>query len=90
MNFFDKHNIIIMHKHKFGFQKGKSTEHVKLDIYTTIINALETKDKSCCIFLDFAKVFATVNHEILLSKQKYHGIRGIPLELMRSYLSQKT
>ena len=29
-NFFDKHNII--HKHQFGFQKGKSTEHAIPDI----------------------------------------------------------
>ena len=76
-------------KHKFGFQKGKSTEHAILDIYASILKALEKKQKACCIFLDFAKAFDTVNHEILLTKLEYYGVRGIAHELMKSYLSER-
>ena len=70
MSFFMKNKTI--HKHQFGFQKGKSTEHAILDIYASILKALEMKEKSCCIFLDFAKTFDTVNHEILLTKLEYY------------------
>ena len=81
MSFFTKNKTI--HKHQFGFQKGKSTEHAILDIYASILKALEKKQKACCIFLDFAKAFDTVNHEILLTKLEYYGVRGIGHELMK-------
>ena len=38
------------------------------------------------IFLGFAKSFDTVNHDILLEKSKYHGIRGLQLKRFKSYL----
>ena len=43
-------NNKIIHKHEFGFQKSKSTEHEILDIYARILKTLEKKDKACCIF----------------------------------------
>ena len=69
MDFFNKHEIT--YKHQFGFQRGKSTEHAVFDLFYDIVSALETKDKACSIFLDFAKAFYTVNHDILLSKSGY-------------------
>ena len=61
MDCFNKYEII--YKHQFGFQKGESTEHAVLELLYNIVPALETKDKTCSIFLHFAKVFNTLNHE---------------------------
>ena len=44
---------------------------------------------SCCIFLDFAKAFNTVNHRILLDKLPYNGIRDTIHDWFKSYLSNR-
>ena len=61
-----------------------------LDIYTKIVNALENKDIACSVYLDFAKAFDTVNHNILISKFENYGIRGIALNWFKSYLADRT
>ena len=60
-----------------------------LDVYTKVIQALENKSFACCIFLDFAKAFDTVNHELLLQKLECYGIRGYCLDWFRSYLKNR-
>ena len=77
----------ILYKNQFGFQWEKSTEHAVLDLYTNILQAIESKEKSSCIFLNFPKTFDTVNHEILLGKLEHYGIKGLPLIWFKSYLS---
>ena len=43
---------------------------------------------TCCIFLDLTKAFDTVNHDVLLQKmENFYGFRGLPLKLMRSYVT---
>ncbi len=86
--FIDKHNILFFHQ--FGFQKHKSTSLAILDICNQLVNAIESKQFSCCIFLDFAKAFDTVNHDILLNKLEHYGIQGIALKWLRSYLKDRT
>ena len=41
------------------------------------------------IFLDLSKAFDTINHKILLSKLKYYGISGVPLQLLDKYLTNR-
>ena len=87
ISFIDHNNIL--YDKEYGFQKGKSTEHAVIDIQSQIIDAFEKKEHPCCIFLDFAKAFDTVNHDILLSKLDYYGIRGPTFNWLNSYLSNR-
>ena len=80
----------ILSELQFGFQRNKSTEHAISAIFTNITNALAKKHSSYCIFLDFAKAFDTVNHNILLDKLKFYGVHGKTLDLFDSYLSGRT
>lgn len=41
------------------------------------------------LFIHFSKAFDRINHEILTSKLNKYGTRGIPLDLVKSYLRIK-
>ena len=87
ISFVDKYQILF--NRQYGFQKEKSTEYALIDIVDNIMNSLEKKESPCCVFLDFAKAFDTVNHKILLGKLHHYGIRGTALSLIESYLTDR-
>ena len=41
------------------------------------------------IYIDLSKAFDTLNHNILLDKLYYYGIRGTPLKLIKNYLADR-
>ena len=88
IQFLDMHKIIF--NHQFGFQKNKSTSLAILDVCTQLVNAVENKQFSTCIFLDFAKAFDTVDHNILIYKLEYNGVSGITLNWFKSYLTNRS
>ena len=80
----------ILSELQFGFQKNKSTEQAVTSIVSALDQAKSEKKSSYCVFLDFAKAFDTVNHEILLSKLDHYGIQGTSNSLFKTYLSNRT
>ena len=88
IKFLDKSNILS--KHQFGFRANFSTEQAITDIYEKLLHNLDSGYSSCAIFLDLAKAFDSVSHEILLKKLHHYGIRGKAYDLMKSYLTGRS
>ena len=69
--------------HVLFYKEQNNTKTIwfsKREIYwTCILKMLEKKEKTCCIL---------INHEILLIKLEYYGVRVIAYELMNSYLNE--
>ena len=87
LNFLNKNNVL--YNLQYGFREGSSTELAVTQIVDEISKTLDNNSINCTVFLDLAKAFNTVNHEILLKKLEWYGIRGVVLNLLRSYLSQR-
>lgn len=84
LNYLEKKQIL--NEFQFGFRKERSTEQSIIEITECFKKSIDQNMYTCSIFLDFAKAFDTVNHQILLNKLQHYGIRGIPLRWFTSYL----
>ena len=56
----------ILFDKQFGFRAKYSTDYAILSIVDKIQRAIDERDFSCGIFLDFSKAFDKVDHEILI------------------------
>ena len=76
-------------KNQHGFRKGRSClTQLLLHIDTVLNNMLDNKDTDV-IYLDYAKAFDKVDHQILLQKLHAYGVRGKLLTWLNSYLSNR-
>ena len=74
---------------QFGFKQNSSTSLAARELNDNIVENLNEQKTACAIFLDLKEVFDTVNYQILLQKLEKYGIRGLPLQLFKSYLSNR-
>ena len=87
-SFLNKHNLI--HTNQFGFRQNTTTEMAVSQMYEQFMNNVENGEHTCSVFLDLAKAFDSVDHNVLLSKLYSYGIRGNPYELLKNYLFNRT
>ena len=86
--FLERHGILS--HFQFGFQRRKSAVHAILLLIHKIRNTVDSGRFGCGIFLDLKKAFDTVDYDILFMKLEIIGFTGPALQLIRSYLSDRS
>lgn len=88
VNYLEKNSIIS--NHQYGFRTKKSSVDAIETLVTHVVQGLDGKKKCIGVFLDIAKAFDTVSVPLLIRKLEFIGIRGVPLDLFKDYLSNRS
>nr|CAI5842028.1 unnamed protein product [Callosobruchus analis] len=83
--YLEKYNLFS--NNQFGFRKGRSTVHLISKIVSLIIDAFENREYLGLSLCDLSKAFDSISVDLLINKLERYGIRGTPLNLIKSYLS---
>lgn len=87
VNYFNKYKIIS--STQFGFRQGVSTEDAVGSLTSLVTDHLDNGKKCLTVFLDLKKAFDTVSVPTLVTKLEKLGIRGIPLNFLVDYLTNR-
>ena len=85
---FEGNNII--NDSQWGFRKGVSTDIAIGKFMERVIHSRNNNEYGLGVFLDLQKAFDLVDIRILINKLSHYGIQGAPLNLLRSFLSNRS
>ena len=83
-------SLSLLYEKQSGFRTFYSTTTALLDATTEWLTNMDKGLLNSVIYLDLAKAFDTVNHDILLSKLHSYGIDANSLCWFHSYLQNRT
>ena len=82
-------NYLLSH-HQYGFKQFHSTASVLLDSTNEWFVNMDRGFFNIAVFLDLQKAFDTIDHDILLKKLDLYGLEKSALNLLKSYLTNRT
>ena len=80
----------ILSKAQSGFRRGMSTGTCIAQFLDTVYREIDQGGACGVLFLDLAKAFDTVSHEVLLLKLRNVGFRQAAVNCFESYLSERS
>ena len=86
-SFLSLNNVIS--DNQFGFRSHHSTCMAVLNMCDNISKSIDKNEFAIGVFIDLAKAFDSLDHNILLNKLNHYGVRGITLSWFESYLSDR-
>ena len=86
-SYFNENNILF--KEQYGFRPGKSTSHAIFDVLKVLYENWNNRMYTGCIFVDFARAFETIDHEIFLKKLEAYGLQRTPLNFLKQYITNR-
>ena len=79
----------LLSSQQYGFRANHSTELAVLNLIDRLTYDLDNGKIPTNIYIDLSKAFDTLQHETLLNKLAYYGVRGKANDLIRSYLTNR-
>lgn len=87
MFFLESNNFF--YKRQYGFRKRSGTHTATYELLNQLLLDIDSGKVTSAVFLDIMKAFDCVDHKVLLIKLEYAGVRGVFLNLFKSYLSNR-
>jgi hypothetical protein len=87
MNFVCKNDIL--YSKQFGFRERSNTEVAAIELVNDIRINIDKKKKVSLVMMDVKKAFDSVNINQLIMSLERSGIRGMVLNLLKSYLTNR-
>ena len=82
-SYFNDHNLLC--KSQSGFRRMHSTETAVTYFADEILMNMDKGLVTGSVFIDLAKAFNTVDHDVLLSKLEYYGVCNQSLQWFKNY-----
>ena len=81
-NYLNDNNLLF--RKQFGFKKGHSTDHALIKLIDSIYDSFNQNKYSLGVFIDLSKAFDAVDHNILIDKLNFYGIKNNSLKWFRA------